>query len=212
MNANDGQYKGWEKEQHRKLRFTKKLLNISGKGRMIPVAAGIDLRAFNEIFPHCDPPGVGSAYVLCMKALMEQLGAAIAETHPDDQLAIVHDHGDWDVPALQSYNQMVDDPAWEHRHKFVGITPLTWRDDVGLQSADLFAYESMRYLDAQNWKGENMRKPLQILFGLMNRAAFGFHITRKYLESLRKELEAKKGLAPLERMGDGEKRKRFGAV
>jgi hypothetical protein len=107
---------------------------------------------------------------------------------------------------------MVDDPAWEHRHKFVGITPLTWRDDVGLQSADLFAYESMRYLDAQNWKGENMRKPLQILFGLMNRAAFGFHITRKYLESLRKELEAKKGLAPLERMGDGEKRKRFGAV
>src|SRR6266404_5635158 len=49
MNANDGEFKGWENEPVRKLRLTKKLLNISGKSKMIPVAAGIDLEAFNEV-------------------------------------------------------------------------------------------------------------------------------------------------------------------
>jgi len=197
MNANNGEYKGWENEQVRKLRFTKKLLNISGKSKMIPVAVGIDLIAFNEIFPHRDLPGVGNAYLLCMKALMQQLGTALAENQPDDQLAIVHDHGDWDVQALSGYNQMVDTAAWEHRHRFVSITPLNWRDDIGLQSADLFAYESMRYLDDHNWEGEDMRTPLRVLFGLMNRSAFGFHIGRRYLELLREELEKDGKLEPL---------------
>lgn len=197
MNANDGEYKGWESEQARKVRFTKKLLNISGKGKMIPIAIGIDLLAFDGIFPHRDPPGLGTPYVLCMKALMNELGTALAENRPNDQLAIVHDHGDWDTAALAGYKQMVDTLQWEHRHRFAGITPLTWREDVGLQSADLFAYESMRYLDDHNWEGEDMRKPLRFLFGLMNRPAFGFHIGRKYLESLREELEKEGKLEPL---------------
>jgi hypothetical protein len=197
MNANDGEYVGWGHEGVRKLRFTKKLLGISGKGKMIPVAVGIDLKAFRDVFPLSDLDGAGNAYLLCMKALMQQLGEALAEHQPNDHLAIVHDHGNWDVQALQSYNQMVDDPTWEHRHRFVGITPLCWRDDVGLQSADLFAYESMRYLEDHNWTGEDMRKPLKVLFGLMNRAAFGFHIGRRYLELLRGELEKSGKLEPL---------------
>lgn len=197
MNANDGEYEGWETEGPRKLRFTKKLLNVSGKSKMIPVAVGIDLVAFRDIFPEQAAPGpIGNAYLLCMKALMEELGKAMALHQPEDRLAIIHDHGDWDVQALQSYNEMVDTVEWEHRHRFVSITPLTWREDVGLQSADLFAYESMRYLDDHNWEGD-MRKPLQVLFGLLNRAAFGFKINRKYLELLREELERTGKLEPL---------------
>ena len=197
MNANDGEYLGWEKESNRKLRFTRKLLGISGKGKMIPVAVGIDLKAFKAVFPRCELPGIGNPYLLCMKALMQQLGKAMADTYPEDRLAIVHDHGDYDLQALASYNQMIDTVEWEHRHRFVSITPLTWREDVGLQSADLFAYESMRYLDDHNWEGENMRKPLQILFGLMNRTAFGFHIGRRYLQLLRQDLEKEGKLEPL---------------
>jgi hypothetical protein len=197
MNANDGEYKGWKDEPARKLRFTKKLLKISGTGNMIPVAVGIDLVAFDEIFPHRHPSGIGTPYVLCIKALMNQLAEALAKHHPNDRLAIVHDHGDWDYTVLENYNQLVDDTRWEHRHRFVSITPLTWHDDVGLQSADLFAYETMRFLDDHNWKGENMRKPLQVLFQLMNRPAFGFHIGRNYLEGLRMELEKTGRLEPL---------------
>lgn len=200
MNANDGEYAEWQNENARKLRFTRKLLNISGKGKMIPVAVGIDLQAFRDIFPFSDLAGVGNPYLLCMKALMQQLGGALAEHQPEDQLAIVHDRGDWDADAVQTYNQMIDE-KWEHRHRFVGITARSSQEDIGLQSADLFAYESMRYLDDHGWAGEDMRKPLQVLFGLMNRAAFGFHIGRKYLELLRAELEKEGKLAPLEMVG-----------
>ena len=166
---------------------------------MIPVAVGIVLCVFQDIFPFCDLAGVGNPYLLCMKALMQQLGRALAEHRPDDQLAIVHDQGDWDADALQSYSQMLDE-KWEHCHRFLSITARSSREDVGLQSADLFAYESMRYLDDHNWTGENMRKPLQVLFGLLNRAAFGFHIGREYLELLRAELEKEGKLAPLEKV------------
>jgi hypothetical protein len=200
MNANDGEYKGWENEIYRKLRFTKKLLKIAGSDKMIPVAAGIDLLAFDDIFPDRYPPGLGTAYTLCLKALMQQLGEALSEYRPDDRLAIIHDHGDWDHMALTAYNQSVDDPLWPDRHRFVSITPLTWQDDAGLQSSDLFVYEAMRYLDDHNWTGEDMRKPLKVLFGLMNRAAFGFYINRRYLELLRKELENEGKLDPLPRV------------
>jgi hypothetical protein len=40
MNANDNEYKGWENEPYRKLRFTKRLLRIIGRSCMTPVACG----------------------------------------------------------------------------------------------------------------------------------------------------------------------------
>ncbi len=183
MNANDGEYAGWNNESYRKLRFAKKLLKILGRSQMTAVACGIDLAAFLELFPHRDPPDYGVAYGMCMKVLMNELGHALDSELLDRQLALVHDHGDWDTLALNAYNQMVDDPKWKHRGRFVSITPLSSCSDIGLQCADLFAYESMRYLHDHDWTGGDMRVPLRELLK-MNDNVFAIYLNRTYLENL----------------------------
>jgi len=190
MNANDGEYKGWENEQYRKLRFTKKLFKIVSNGKMAAIACGIDLKAFFTLFPEHAPNDLSAPYVLCMKMLMLEIAKALErEPGADDyRVALVHDHGDWDKQALEGYNLMVDDKQWEHRHRFVSITPLTWRDDVGLQSADLIAYEAMRWLDDRLWTGRDMRIPLQKLTE-MNGHMYGTYFNREALELLKAEID-----------------------
>ncbi|MFQ5853618.1 MAG: hypothetical protein ACE5JU_23920 [Candidatus Binatia bacterium] len=192
MNANEGEYKGWENEQYRKVRFTKKLLKIVSNGKMAAITCGIDLKAFFSVFKGNDPKDLSVPYVLCMKMLMVQIAKALQREPGAEhyRVALIHDHGDWDKQALEGYNALVDDVNWEHRHRFVSITPLTWRDDVGLQPADLIAYESMRWLDDHLWSGKDMRKPLKELTG-MSEHIYGSYIDRGALELLKTEIEKK---------------------
>jgi hypothetical protein len=123
-----------------------------------------------------------------MQNLMNEIGHA-CEDRPDiDGVAIVHDHGPWDNAALIGYNQMIDDPNWKFRKQFFGITPLSWKQDVGLQSADLFAYESMRYLDDHKWEGDIMRKALRELIN-RNPKLYSFLLGRDRLQNFRAEVE-----------------------
>ncbi len=162
MNAGDGPFKGWEK--WRRNRFTDKLLRILSNGQMTAVGCGMDLRAFDELFPRRMPPDYGIAYIMCMGTIMHAIADAAKGYPPDFRIALVHDHGDWDAHALAGYNDWVDDHSWEDRHRFVRITPLTWREDVGLQAADLIAYETMRWLDNELWVGDDrMRYALRKL-------------------------------------------------
>jgi hypothetical protein len=38
MNANDGEFRGWENEKYKKLRLTRKLLGILGKSKLAAIA------------------------------------------------------------------------------------------------------------------------------------------------------------------------------
>ena len=189
MNANDGEYKGWENEGYRKLRFTRKLLKICGRSEMIPIACGMDLKAFLDSFPNRKPPDYGIAYGLCVKVLMSELGHAV-ENYPNEiRIALVHDHGDWDVLAHDGFYQWKDSPDWKLGERFVSITALSSYDDIGLQCSDLFAYEAMRYLHDHGWEGKDMRAPLRTLFEITDADVFGVYLNRKYLESLKEVIE-----------------------
>jgi hypothetical protein len=184
MNANDGEYAGWKNESYRKIRFTKKLLRISGRSQMTPIACGIDLAAFLDLFPHRDPPDYGVAYGMCMKVLMREIGKALEDWEPEYKVAIVHDHGPWDNLAHDGFYEFVDDPEWEHRERFTSITPLNSYADIGLQSSDLITYELMRYLHDHNWTGDDMRIPLKALLAEV-KEMFTIYLNRDYLERLK---------------------------
>src|SRR3989338_4726943 len=77
MNANEGEYKGWENEQYRKVRFTRKLFKIVSNGKMVAISCGIDLKAFFTVFPDNDPNDLSVPYVLCMKMLMLEIANAL---------------------------------------------------------------------------------------------------------------------------------------
>jgi hypothetical protein len=182
MNANDGEYRGWENESYRKLRMTRKFLKIVSNVNMCAIACGIDLKAAREVFPD---ETLSDAYVLCMKEVMVEIACAVEDSGEDHRVVLIHDHGNWDRDALEGYNSLVDDPSWLRRYRFVSITPLTWRDDVGLQSADLIAYELLRSLDDRLWTQRDMRLALKALLG-MNKQIYAKYIDKEALLELKR--------------------------
>lgn len=194
MNAGDGPFKGWDRLH--KNRLTNRLLKILSNGPMTAASCGIDLAAFEELFPQRDPPDYGVAYVICMGCLLLALAdAAREQLAPDTKIAVIHEHGSWDEYALQAYNAWIDDNSWGERERFVGITSLSWKGDVGLQAADLIAYESMRAIDNELWskkKDAPMRYALRTLVG-NNVSIYGAYNARDGLEAMAQLFKEKYG-------------------
>jgi hypothetical protein len=185
MNARDHEFSDWDDK--RMLRFTKRLLDIVGHSGMTAITCGMDLAAFLELFPHRDPPDYGVAYGMCMKQIMILLGQAMETWEPEYRVTLIHDHSQWDSLAHDGFYQYKNDPSWQYGDRFVTITPLSSYGDVGLQAADLIAYEAMRWLDDNLWTENDMRKPLQELLK-KTEDVNGFYFTRSYLMKFKKLL------------------------
>lgn len=147
MNAYDHEFENWSKGMSEK--FCARLLRILTRRSMGMISCGVDINALKTEFPDGDPNRKERAYGFLIKNIMVDLGRVMREVRPGDRVMLIHDHGDWDKVALDVYNSMVDDPKWKSRHVFHSITPLTWRDSIGLQAADLAAYETFRVLNAK---------------------------------------------------------------
>jgi hypothetical protein len=149
---------------------------------------GLDLKTFLEMFPHREPEDYALPYLMCMKELMNLIGGRLKKRPAGYQVAMIHDHGDWDSLALQIFNGLVDNPNWEFRDRFISITPLNWKQDVGLQAADLIAYELMRRLDDKLWTGKEMRIPLRKMLA-MNEDIVGYYLGKQALLEFQQTLD-----------------------
>jgi hypothetical protein len=142
--------------------FSKKLIGFIAKRQMGAVCIACDMDALKEVFPEGKSNRQDSTYALCIKQMMIEIAHIVNQYFPGDQVLLLHDHGSWDKQALHAYNQMVDDPAWAARKMFVGLLPRTWQQSVGLQAADLAAYETYRRAKAKEISNdEGMRGALQ---------------------------------------------------
>jgi len=194
MNAGDGPFAGWDTP--RKNRLTKKLLKILSNGRMTAAGVGIDLAAFDDIFPLRKPKDYGIAYIICMGTLLLSIADAAKEEPEDVRVGLVHDHGPWDKFALEGYKKWINDDSWDCRNRFLGITPRSWKDDVGLQAADLIAYESMRHIDNALWNPDSqMRHGLRNLLS-SDVPVFGVYHSRSGLAELLRFFGEKYGYEP----------------
>ncbi len=119
---------------------------------------------------------------------MNLIGGRLKKRPAGYQVAMIHDHGDWDSLALQIFNGLVDNPNWEFRDRFISITPLNWKQDVGLQAADLIAYELMRRLDDKLWTGKEMRIPLRKMLA-MNEDIVGYYLGKQALLEFQQTLD-----------------------
>jgi hypothetical protein len=94
--------------------------------------------------------------------LMIDLAHIMMDYFPGDHVLLIHDHGNWDAQALQAYNLVIDDPKWEPRFLFEGLLPRTGPQDVGLQAADMIAYEVFKVIKSRTKSPEAaMRRATQ---------------------------------------------------
>jgi hypothetical protein len=150
MNCKDGEFKHWD---HRRcIRFSRKLINLLAKRKMGAIATGCDMEAIQQIWPRGEKETVKlRTYVICMKQTMVEIAHIMEESFPRDRVLLVHDHSNWNDSAIEGYNLMIDEPAWKYRHIFEGIVSKSGKDPsaVGLQAADMIAYEVFKGIKAK---------------------------------------------------------------
>ncbi len=140
MNCKRGEFAKWDKEMS--LLLTKKLIGLIAKRKMGAIAVSCDMEAIQSVFPGGDAKGKKRrAYVLCIKQMIMDIALVMEQLFPGDTVLLVHDHGSWDTQLLQAYNLLIDDPYWARRKLFEGLLSNTGKESVGLQAADMIAYE-----------------------------------------------------------------------
>lgn len=148
MNCKSGEYQNWDKTMC--LRFSKKLIQMLSKRKMGAIAIACDMNAIREVFPKGDDADLNRrTYVLCVKQLMVDIAHAMQDYFPGDHVLVIHDHGNWDEQALKGYNLLIDDPTWKPRGLFEGLLAKTGKEVVGLQAADMIAYETFKGVKAK---------------------------------------------------------------
>jgi hypothetical protein len=163
MNRYEKEFLNWTPEMS--AQFANKLTGFIGKRNLIYVSIGADMHAMRKVFPKSDPKSQDNAYTVCIKIAMVEIGHIMRRFYPNDQVHIVHDKGNWDLQALAAYNLMADDLEWNNRELFVGITSMTGSQSVGLQAADLIAFESYKALFKKLvHNSDEMRKAMQALY------------------------------------------------
>jgi len=145
LNARDDEFKNWTQDMS--IAFSKKFLSTIQKRDMRAICMSTDMQALHQAFPDGDPKAIQErGYILCIKQMMVEIGHTMRDHYPNDKVLLVHDRGNWDVQALNAYHWMVDDVRWEPRKYFAGIIPMSWEHSIGLQPADMVAYETFRFL------------------------------------------------------------------
>ena len=144
LNGYSEEYANWNSGMS--AMFCGKLVRMLIRRKMGFVCCGVDLDALDAVFPESAPVKMEDAYALCIKQTMVDIARIMRVYRPTDEVMLIHDHGSWNLQALKAYNSMVDDERWPARKYFHSISPLTWKQSVGLQAADLIAYEGFKVM------------------------------------------------------------------
>jgi len=150
MNCQSGEFANWDKKK--RIRLSRKLINRLADRIIGGVAVGCEMEAIQQVWPRGDKTKLKqNTYVVCMKHLMVEIAHILEEYFPGDTVSLIHDHGSWNKQTLAGYNLMVSDIDWKYKELFKGITPMRGSDPsaVGLQAADLLAYEVFKGIKAK---------------------------------------------------------------
>jgi hypothetical protein len=147
LNAFDHEFANWDRAKS--IKFSKRLIGLIAERGLGAIAIAPDMDAIKEVFPKGGESRQRSTYVLCIKQMMVDIAHIMRDYFSGDQVFLIHDHGNWDAEALRGYNLMVNDENWKPRHLFLGLLPLTSPQAVGLQAADMIAYEVFRGVKAK---------------------------------------------------------------
>lgn len=152
--------KGWDNERQR--RFVRKLIQIITAKRKHPVV-GFALSAPMGNFQIAYRNRKAAEKNVYRHLLMQfgvLVGEFMAANCPDERVSIFYDHVLSD-PARHAYISLKGDDCPYHDF-YVTMAPITWRDAMALQSADLLAYEGQKA--AHLSLGINNDKELQAKF------------------------------------------------
>jgi len=168
------EFKGWTEAERNE--FVLSLFRILKRTPLHTIAYDIDLDNLCDVFPEALGDRLELAYHLLIDFLIYTIGEDFHQLGSSRHLKIklFHDRtadGRYDSVISNSFAQAVSKPGFAYAPYFTTIEPVTWKECIALQPADLVAFEMFREAQ-QKTKGFNSRKS----FGaLLNMESFGIH-------------------------------------
>lgn len=145
-NALQGEFRGWNTEEQKAL--TTAMLEIFNHHPTKGIACSIDLGALQSVLPE-GKDLIGSGYAVTSIYLIDLIGRWLSqkEAGEDVRAALVVDRGPYAGVMGNQFNSLMRDARFAHRRYFTTLAPMGWEDCTPLQTADLMAYESMKFAD-----------------------------------------------------------------
>jgi hypothetical protein len=160
LNSKTYEYQGWD--DSKKIAYSKALLDaVHEQGnRMYGVTCGIFADEYRTIISDEGRRKMGSPYLACFNSCVARVARMMDEPgpgniRPEDKFAVLIDQDDECFEAVRSFYRIKDNEACPYRHRLATCAPLKMEECVGMQPADLIAYEAFKRLHAQRkTKGE----------------------------------------------------------
>ncbi len=183
MNCYDNEFSKWDKTMSEA--FTASLISIIKSRPTLFVVAAVNMHDLVSVFPDMAGVVMESAYGLCFRQIMLSLGHIVRKHFVRDSVGIVFESGNWNADGVAVYNQTIADPKFKDRSLFTSVSAISNKQCVGLQAADLIAYESMKRVLAHAVSNSNkLRWALKQLLGNKNLGESAY-IDRNALVALR---------------------------
>jgi Protein of unknown function (DUF3800) len=163
-NGNKGIFRRFRDNQTERNQFVVELLaTISDRPRIIPFAAGVEFKSYDELFKPALSPNPEHPYYIAMKTLLSMVGIYLQDMRrlPSTEKAacIFERQSEFSSRAISAFNFGLSDKDWSVSGRFDSITFGSPEECIPLQAADALAYDTYRELSRLQYHPERRVRP-----------------------------------------------------
>lgn len=128
------------------------------------IGAAVLLRDFEEVMVGQARTEVGEPWHLCFRHVILAVSQRIDRLPREEWVAFVCDlQHEFGPEATRIYDRINRTPNWPNRNQLGSLTFASRKEEVGLQVADVLAYETFKHLDDKLYTDRVIRKSLERL-------------------------------------------------
>jgi hypothetical protein len=132
---------------------------------------------------------MGHPYLICFKTVIATLAEQMDTNGfpPEDRFSVIIDRNDLDIEAVRIFYGMKDNPKFRYSSRLKTCTPGSTDEHMGLQTADLVAYETFRLMHGKRNGVTAMRQALNSMLGTTG--FLGYLFDEETLERIKDDVD-----------------------
>lgn len=163
LNRRSGEYTGWSKNAADS--YSAELLQVvneQGK-RMRAYNCGMRCDEYKTVVSESGRGKLGHPWMVCFNSCVAMIAKDMETLPAGDVFEVIVECGSgFDEKAVETFERLKVNPRFPYRHRLEFCTPMTPGQCVGLQVADLMAYEYFKRLNSRS-NDSRMRPPYDLI-------------------------------------------------
>ncbi len=163
LNGGREEYENWPKPKRDE--YSRELLAIvtGQKQRLCAFNCGIRANVYRDLISDEGRSKLGDPWFVCFKSCIAMIAKQMETLPAEDTFSVVVERGSgFDEMAVNFFRWLVNNPRFAYRHRLVTFTSERPQNVIGLQVADLMAFEYFKRLHNAN-RASEMRPPMRLI-------------------------------------------------